>query len=88
MFSLETPPSQIMEDSDTFASYLKSTATSLLSFVGITADPLDSKEYILLAQIIIKVWLSGEDLDIESIIGAHAGLYCQDTRYFTREERS
>jgi hypothetical protein len=68
MSSLETPPAQIMEDSDTFASYLKSTTTSLLSLVGIDADPLDSKEYILLAQIIIKVWLADEDLSIEGII--------------------
>ncbi len=69
MSSLETPPTEIMEDSDTFASYLKSTTTSLLSLVGIDADPLDSKEYILLAQIITKVWLIDEDLSIESIIG-------------------
>ena len=69
MSSLETPPAQIMEDSDTFSSYLKSTTTSLLSLVGIDADPLDSKEYILLAQIITKVWLADEDLSIEGIIG-------------------
>ncbi len=69
MSSLEVPPAEIMEESDTFASYLKSTTTSLLSLVGINADPLESKEYILLAQIITKVWLAGEDLSIESIIG-------------------
>lgn len=69
MSSLERPPAQIMEDSDTFASYLKSTTTSLLSLVGIHADPLDSKEYILLAQIITKSWFAGEDLSIEGIIG-------------------
>ncbi len=69
MSSLETPPSQIMKDSDTFASYLKSTTISLLSLVGIDVDPLDSKEYILLAQIITKVWLADEDLSIEGIIG-------------------
>ncbi len=69
MSSLETPPPQIMEESDTFTSYLKSTTTSLLSLIGITADPLDSKEYILLAQIIAKSWLAGEDLGIETLIG-------------------
>jgi len=69
MSSLETPPAQIMEDSDTFTSYLKSTTVSLLSLVGIVADPLDSKEYILLAQIITKSWLADEDLSIENIIG-------------------
>lgn len=69
MSSLEVPPSVILEESDTFASYLKSTTTSLLSLVGIHADPLESKEYILLAQIITRSWIEEEDLSIESIIG-------------------
>jgi hypothetical protein len=69
MSSLDTPPSEVMEDSDTFASYLKSTTTSLLSLIGINADPLDSKEYILLAQIITKSWIAKEDLSIEMLIG-------------------
>jgi hypothetical protein len=69
MSSLDSPPSEVMEDSDTFSSYLKSTTTSLLSLIGINADPLDSKEYILLAQIITKSWIVGEDLGIETLIG-------------------
>jgi len=69
MSSLEEPPPEIMEDSDIFTSYLKSTTVSLLSLVGIAADPLESKEYILLAQILTKAWLSNEDMSIESIIG-------------------
>ena len=69
MSSLDAPPSEVMEDSDTFASYLKSTTTSLLSLIGINADPLDSKEYILLAQIITKSWIAKEDLSIEVLIG-------------------
>jgi len=69
MSSLETPPIEVMEDSDTFTSYLKSTTVSLLSLVGIVADPLESKEYILLAQIITKAWIAKEDLSIEMLIG-------------------
>ena len=69
MSSLEKPPSEIMEDSDTFTSYLKSTTVSLLSLVGIVADPLESKEYILLAQIITKSWINDEDISIETLIG-------------------
>ena len=69
MSSLEKPPAEVMEDSDTFTSYLKSTTVSLLSLIGIVADPLDSKEYILLAQIITKAWLADEDITIESLIG-------------------
>jgi len=69
MSSLDAPPLEVMEDSDTFTSYLKSTTVSLLSLVGIVADPLDSKEYILLAQIITKAWIRDEGLSIESLIG-------------------
>lgn len=69
MSSLETPPAEVMEDSDTFTAYLKSTTVSLLSLVGIVADPLDSKEYILLAQIITKSWLNHEEMSIETLIG-------------------
>ncbi|MDQ1326063.1 MAG: hypothetical protein QG564_1188, partial [Campylobacterota bacterium] len=69
MGSLDTPPSQIMEESDMFASYLKSTTTSLLSLAGIEADPMESKEYILLAQIISQAWIAGESLTIEGMIG-------------------
>jgi hypothetical protein len=69
MSSLDVPPAEILEDGDTFASYLKSTTTSLLSLVGINADPLESKEYILIAQIITTSWLANENLTIEGIIG-------------------
>ena len=67
--SLEVPSPEVMEESDTFASYLKSTVLSLLSLIGIDADPVDSKAYILLAQILTKAWLAEESLSIETIIG-------------------
>ena len=69
MSSLDVPPPEVMNDSDTFASYLKSTVSSLLSFIGISGDPLESKEYILLAQIISKSWIAKESLNIATIIG-------------------
>ena len=69
MSSLESPSAEVMEDSDTFSSYLKSTTTSLLSLIGMGTDALDTKEYILLAQIITKAWIADEDLSIETLIG-------------------
>jgi len=68
MGSLEIPPAQIMEDADNFASYLKSTVTGLLSLLGIVADPLDSKEYILLAQIITRSWQQGRSPGLADLI--------------------
>ncbi len=70
MGSLEAPPTEIMEDADNFASYIKSTVTGLLSLLGIVADPLDSKEYILLAQIIAKSWQEGRALGLADLIGS------------------
>ncbi len=70
MGSLAVPPEQIMGDADNFTSYLKSTVTGLLSLLGIVADPLDSKEYILLAQIIAKKWQAGQSLGLADLVGA------------------
>ena len=67
--SLDVPPSQIIEDSDSFSSYINSTVSSLLSLIGIEADPVESKEYILLAQLITNAWLSGNSLSLEDLIG-------------------
>ena len=67
--SLDTPPSEVLEDSDAFSSYINSTVSSLLSLIGVDADPVESKEYILLAQIITNSWLAGDDLTLEDLIG-------------------
>jgi hypothetical protein len=67
--SLETPSAEIMEESDTFASYLKSTTVGFLSLVGEDTDALDSPEYILLAQILTKAWISGESIGIDTVVG-------------------
>ncbi len=70
MGSLDVPPAPIMEDTDNFTSYLKSTVTGLLSLLGIVADPLDSKEYILLAQIITRSWQEGRALRLADLVAA------------------
>ena len=70
MASMEVPPAEVMDDSDTLASFLKSTVSSLLSLIGIEADPIDSKEYILLAQIISDNWIAGRGTTIEELIGS------------------
>jgi len=70
MASLEVPPEEVMQDSDTLSSYLKSTVSSLLSLIGIEADPIDSKEYILLAQIISENWMAEKSVTIEALIGS------------------
>lgn len=68
--SLKKPESEIMEDTDSFSAYLSSTVSSLLALVDIEANPLESKEFILLSQIIAKAWQNGNDLGLDSLIGS------------------
>ena len=67
--SLDVPPPQVMEDSDSFSSYINSTVSSLLSLIGLEANPVESKETILLSQLITTSWLEGDDLSLEDLIG-------------------
>jgi len=67
--SLDAPPHQILEDSDSFSSYIKTTVSSLLSLIGIEANAVESKETILLTHLISTSWLEGDDLSLEDLIG-------------------
>ena len=67
--TLSAPPEAILSDSDDFAAYLQSTVAGLLALLDIEADPLESKEYILLAQLLSRAWSAGEDLDIPTLVG-------------------
>lgn len=67
--SLEAPPKEVLNDADTFASYLKSTVTSLLSLIKIEADPVSSKEYLLIAQILANKWTTHQSVSLQILIG-------------------
>ena len=43
--------------------------TGLLGLVGIAADPLSSREHILLANLIDASWAQGRDLDLPTLVG-------------------
>ena len=68
--SLEKPPAEVMDDADNFSAYLSSTVSSLLALVDIEANPLESKEFILLSQIIAKAWQNDVSLGLDSLVGA------------------
>jgi hypothetical protein len=68
--SLEAPPQEVLNDADTFSSYLKSTVSSLLSLIKVEVDPVSSKEYLLIAQILANKWRAEESITLEELIGA------------------
>ncbi|MFN8157747.1 MAG: helicase HerA-like domain-containing protein [Candidatus Nanopelagicales bacterium] len=56
-------------DTEVVADEIDSYVTSLLGMVGISGDPLSSREHILLANLIQNAWAQGQDLDIATLIG-------------------
>jgi len=62
--------------------------TGLLSLVGIDADPLSSREHILLANLIDTAWQQGKSLDLPTLVGSvlnppirRLGVFDLDTFY-------
>jgi len=66
--SFAAPPPAITEDGELLAERVNTTATSLLGLLGIDADPLKSREHILVSNILSRAWLAGTDLDIAALI--------------------
>ncbi len=68
--SMEAPAPELLEDNETAASLVNSTVGSILALVGIKADPLKSREHILLSSIVLFYWRKQQDLSLEALIGA------------------
>lgn len=68
--SFAPPPQQIMDDSDLLRDRISSLVSSLLGLIGVDADPLQSREHILLSTIIENAWQKGQPLDLENLIQA------------------
>jgi len=66
--SLDAPGEEILEDADMFASYIHATVASLLALISIEADPLESKEYILLGNILKTLWMEKRGVTLEGLI--------------------
>ena len=67
--SFDAPPEAVRTDGDLFRERVQTTASSLLALIGIEADPLTSREHILISRVLEEKWSRGESLDIPSLIG-------------------
>ncbi len=66
--SLNAPSSSVLEDRDLLRSKIQSTVSGLLGLLGIDADPLKSREHILVSTLLDASWREGKDLDLASLI--------------------
>jgi Helicase HerA, central domain len=67
--SLGAPGLSWETEAETLRDEIEGTVTSLLGLVGVTADPLSSREHVLLANLIENAWRAGRDLDLGALIG-------------------
>ena len=68
--SFAAPESAIVEDPELLREHVNATTTALLGLLGIQADPVKSREHILLATILGNAWTEGRDLDLGALIEA------------------
>ncbi|HEU4833109.1 MAG TPA: DUF87 domain-containing protein [Pyrinomonadaceae bacterium] len=66
--SFVAPPESIRQDNEALSERINTTVTSLLALIGIDADPVRSREHILLSNILNREWSAGKDLDIAGLI--------------------
>lgn len=66
--SLEVPPFEVLDDGELLGERIESTVSSLLSLVGVDADPIQSPEAILLGAIFSHCWQAEQSLSLETLI--------------------
>ncbi|HUU37412.1 MAG TPA: DUF87 domain-containing protein, partial [Candidatus Desulfaltia sp.] len=66
--SFAAPPPELVEDSDLFSQRISTTVSGLLGLLGIQADPLQSREHILVSNLLEAAWRTGESLDLPVLI--------------------
>ena len=67
--SLKAPTLSWETAEETIRDEIEGTVTSLLGLVGIEADPLGSREHVLLSNLLEHNWRAGTDLDLGTLIG-------------------
>ena len=66
--SLDAPPFEVVDDAEVFGDRIESTVSSLLALIGVNADPLQSREHILLSTIFGTHWRAGESLTLARLV--------------------
>jgi len=68
--SLGAPAAAVVADEEALRERVQSTASGLFGLLGIDADPLRSREHILVATLLDRAWRDGEDFDLARLIAS------------------
>jgi hypothetical protein len=66
--SFAAPASETRADAGALRERIAASVSGLLGLVGIDADPLQSREHILLSTLFADAWAAGSDLDLPTLI--------------------
>ncbi|HEX5658376.1 MAG TPA: DUF87 domain-containing protein [Polyangiales bacterium] len=66
--SLEAPAAALREDEELFRERVSATVSGLLGLLDIEADPLQSREHILLARVLTEAFQKGESLTLANLL--------------------
>lgn len=66
--SFAAPDSTLLDDSDMYRDRVQATATGILSLLRIDADPVTSKEHILVSRLLDHAWQNRRNLSIAALI--------------------
>jgi hypothetical protein len=68
MRSFEAPAPAVRDDAELLQDRVSATVAGLLGLLGIEADPIKSREHILLSTLLGRAWKQGQALDLPSLI--------------------
>ncbi len=66
--SFAAPGQVVRADDEALHDRIDTAVTSILGLVGVTADPIQSREHILLSSLFQTAWSQGQDLDLATLI--------------------
>jgi hypothetical protein len=66
--SFAAPDQALLDDVELLRDRINTTVTSLLGLLGIQADPIQSREHILISTILSTAWSQGQNLDLGALI--------------------
>ncbi|MEZ4649911.1 MAG: DUF87 domain-containing protein [Candidatus Eisenbacteria bacterium] len=66
--SFSAPPEAILSDPDAVREKINGTVSGLLGLIGVDADPIQSREHILVANLLDRAWREGRSLDLPNLI--------------------
>jgi hypothetical protein len=66
--SFAAPTAAVLADGDALRERVGAAASGLLALVGVEVDPINSREHILLSQLLDQAWRKQQDLDIGALV--------------------